>query len=364
MSKLSKRIPLGVLGEIVSTLGVLGASSLFARALSIAVASFASGLAQTGLLLLISQLAVGGVERKHNLKVEGFTITVDQAILVSFGALAIYLITSLISALASSSMAAQALAAGRKKLIESFFRASWAVQSEERLGHVQQLLTVNCENIGNVILMISSGLQALLALLALLGGAFFVDPTAAALVLLFGALLFGMLQPFNKLSRRASLRLSKDGQAMATHVTEYTRLAREFRVFGVESRAIAVLEQGNVRAATSFRRSRNLSGVTPVVYQSMALAFVVAGVAELAIRSSHNLAASGAVLLLILRSLTYGSSLQSTSLQLSSYQAFLDGLREDLERYISYPRAVIQDKLPTTFDLQCQDIAFSYDGKT
>ena len=151
---------------------------------------------------------------------------------------------------------------------------------------------------------------------------------------------------------------------MATHVTEFTRLAREFRVFGVESQAMSVLNVGNVRAGSSFRRSRNVSGITPVLYQSMAFGFILVGVAELTTHFGRNIAASGAVLLLLLRSLTYGSAIQSVSLQLNAFQAFLDGLTDDLERYMAHPRSPNAAALPNEFDVEFKDVVFSYDGST
>ncbi len=68
---------------------------------------------------------------------------------------------------------------------------------------------------------------------------------------------------------------------MAVQVTEYTRLTREFRVFGVERAATDRLAARNHQAAISFRKSRLLGQTSPVVYQSFALAFVVVGLAVL-----------------------------------------------------------------------------------
>jgi ATP-binding cassette subfamily B protein len=355
--------PQGVPTDIWRTLRFLGAASLGRQITWIALWSLVSGLSQAALLVLVSQLAVGSVQHDRRISIEGLHLTTDRAIAACFGVLILSFVASLIAAYAGSSMSRRALEAGRSKMIDAFFGASWAVQSEERLGHVQQLLTVNCENIGNVILTIASGLQSVLSVIALLGAAFVVDPLAAGVVLSFGLLLFVVLRPFNKWGRRAAAHLSDASNEMATHVTEYTRLAREFRLFGVERRATSQLHDSNHDAASAFQHSRNLSQVNPVIYQTLALAFVIGGIALLSHHGGNDLASTGAVLLLVLRSLSYGSAIQSISLQLSSFQAFLDRLRADLVRYLDKPEAQGPKRVPNSFGLAFRDVTYSYDGR-
>jgi ATP-binding cassette, subfamily B, bacterial len=68
------------------------------------------------------------------------------------------------------------------------------------------------------------------------------------------------------------------------------------------------------------------------------------------------------VLLLILRTLSYGSGIQSISLQLSSFQAFLDTLRVDLVRYLDKPADDGPKRVPDRFGLAFQDVTYSYVG--
>ena len=178
--------------------------------------------------------------------------------------------------MSSSSLSSKALASARNKMIDAFFGASWTVQSQERLGHVQQLLTVNCETVGQIALAIAAGLQALLTVVALLAAAFLVSPIAAAVVLVFGILLQSALRPFNTWGRKASVRLSEDSHTMATLVTEYTRLTGEFRLFGVEQEATAELHRSNEIAARTFRKLRILSQLSGVTYQALALGLLSA----------------------------------------------------------------------------------------
>ena len=96
-----------------------------------------------------------------SLKLHGLSLSLHDSILICVALLILFSAASMAAAFASSSMSSAAVEAGRGKVIDSFFTASWGIQSAERLGHVQQLLTVNCENIGWVTLGISGGVQAL-----------------------------------------------------------------------------------------------------------------------------------------------------------------------------------------------------------
>lgn len=151
---------------------------------------------------------------------------------------------------------------------------------------------------------------------------------------------------------------------MAVQVTEYTRLTREFRLFGVEREATDRLAARNHQAATSLRKSRLLGQTSPVVYQSFALTFVVVGLAVLIGHPGTDLAATGAVLLLSLRSLTYGSSIQSTSQQLRSFEGFLDGIEADIERYRARPPESDDIRTPDSFDITFDGVSFAYDRAT
>lgn len=352
----------GGITNLLTMLKFLGVSSLYRRLIWLSVWSVVAGLAQAGLLIILSELAVSSAQGHKRLELVGHSSSVELALLLSTSLLILFFITSVLTALASSALSRAALESGRREMIDAFFSASWSNQAEERLGHIQQLLTVNCEALGKVVISLATGLQSGLALLALLTAAFIVDPISAGAVLIIGILLFVTLRPFNVWSRRASLRLSTDSQSMATLVTEYTRLTREFRLLGVQDHAVNQLQDCNREAAQSYQRSKSLLQVVPAVYQTLALTFVIMGVGALVVHQGLNLAALGAVLLLALRSLAYGSTMQSSSQQIRSDGAFIESLKVELDRYTQDPREHGGTSRPLTFDIRLENVSFSYDG--
>jgi len=348
---------------MLATLKVLGVRSLPRQLAWLATCSFFSGLAQASLLVIVSEFAVNAAKGKNHLEVHGYSFSLPDAIFLSATFLLLYSLASIAVALSSSSISSTALASARNKMIDAFFGASWTVQSQERLGHVQQLLTVNCETVGQIALAIAAGLQALLTVVALLAAAFLVSPIAATVVLVFGILLQSALRPFNTWGRKASVHLSEDSHTMATLVTEYTRLTGEFRLFGVEHEATAELHRSNEIAARTFRRLRTVSQLSGVTYQVLALAFVVCAFAVVAGHTGSNLASIAAVLLLMLRSMTYGATVQATSQQLRSYSGFLDGIKCELDRFSENRHESGTGELPASFDINVKNVSFAYDER-
>jgi ABC-type multidrug transport system fused ATPase/permease subunit len=357
------RTPTSSISGMLATLRLLGVVSLNRQLAWLATCSFFSGVAQASLLVLVSEFAVNSTQGKTHLQVHGHSVSIADAIFLSAMLLLVFLVAGIAGALISSSMASKALSASRNSMIDSFFHASWPVQSQERLGHIQQLLTVNCENVGNIVQGMAAGLQALLMVAALLIAAFLVNPITAAIVLVLGILLSTALRPFNRWTRRASVNLSENSHTMATLVTEYTRLTREFRVFGVEREAVAYLERSSEIAATTYRKMKLLLQASPVVYQTLALAFIVGALALVSGHTKGNLGPIAAVLILTIRSMYYGSVIQSTSQQLRSFGGFLDTIRLDLEHFRHNQYELGDEAVPTSFDIRVQDVSFSYDHR-
>jgi ATP-binding cassette subfamily B protein len=350
--------------SLVRALRSLGVSSLVGRVLGLSVLSFIAGLSQAGLLVVLSQLALSSARSSGKLSLKGVSLSVDQAVLASAVLLVLFCSAALAAAATTSSISRTVLETGRRPMVDGFFGANWAVQSDERLGNVQQLITVNCDNLAGVVVSLATGLQSLLSVVALLGAAFVVNPLAAAGTFVLGVALFSLLRPINTWSRRAAASLAADMRTMGTLVTEYTRLARDFRMFGVQHRATEVLDQRNRRAAQSYGRNRRIGLFVPVVYQTFALAFIIIGLTAISRQNGNTLGATGAVLLLILRSLTYGSSIQSTSQQLRSYDAFLDGLQTELARFSAAQPFEATLPWPTNFGVTFDNVSFTYDDKT
>jgi ABC-type multidrug transport system fused ATPase/permease subunit len=150
---------------------------------------------------------------------------------------------------------------------------------------------------------------------------------------------------------------------MATLVTEYIRLAREFRLFGVEKEATAGLLDSNEVAARTQRQVALLGQLVTVIYQMLALTFIICAFAVIAGHKTHDLGAIAAVLLLILRSLSYAAGTQGSIQGVRSNGGFLDTAAQELDRYSQNAYEVESGELPTSFDVRVRGLSFAYDGR-
>ena len=148
---------------------------------------------------------------------------------------------------------------------------------------------------------------------------------------------------------------------MATRVTEYSRLARDFRLFGVEPKIMDTL-RGMIRdTGRIYRRSAINGSIAPTLYQSFALGIVVAIVL---IGSGHEtFAKNGFALILVMRCIGYGAGVQGSIQGLRGSQGMLEDLMFDLNRFDA-ARITAGGAVPESFEVDFDSVEYSYDGMT
>ena len=347
--------------SVLAVFRTLGLSSLRVKMALFISISIVGALSQAILLLVISEVALGDVEGKRSFHGLGPTLTQRDAIIVLCVAFPLFFITNIATTLISTSVSEQALRATRTHVVDGFFRSNWALQSTERLGHLQHLLVQNSSSTAGIVGSITSGIQSLLMACGLLGVALAVDPAAAIAVIVIGFALLQALRPLNARGKRLNKQLSQSTRAMATRVTEFTRLARDFRLFGVEPKIMDTL-RGMIRdTGRIYRRSAINSSIAPTLYQSFALGIVVVIVL---IGSGHSeFAKNGFALILVMRGIGYGASVQGSFQSLRGSQGMLEDLMSDLNRFDD-ARITTGGPVPESFEVDFDSVEYSYDGTT
>jgi len=70
-----------------------------------------------------------------------------------------------------------------------------------------------------------------------------------------------------------------------------------------------------------------------------------------------------AVLLLMLRSMTYSATVQATSQQLRSYSGLLDSIKCELDRFSENRYDSGTGELPASFEINVKNVSFAYDER-
>ena len=111
-------------------------------------------------------------------------------------------------------------------------------------------------------------------------------------------------------------------------------LHRKRRVFNVGSAIERRLGEAIDESSTTSRRLTLYKQLVPGLYQSIALLLVLAGLAVVSGTSTGNVASLGAVVLLLLRSISYGQMLQVATNDLYETAPYLRAIRDQERLYL------------------------------
>jgi ATP-binding cassette, subfamily B, bacterial len=303
----------------------------------LAIASVFSGLAEAGILAVVAQVAASLVDGASyvgaNIGPLQVRATVGTLLALASVLAVIRLALQVPISLLPARIAADVYARLGKDLFDSFTRASWAVQSQDREGHVQEMMTNQLAQSTIGALQLAGLLTALLCFLVLMLSALALDVGAALVILVVATLLFGLLRPLTALGRRRSYALSQAQMNYAGGIGEAVRVAEETQVFGVGAAQRRRIGHLVGAAQEDFFRTQLLGRLIPNLYQSLLLLIIVAGLAGLYAAGSSHVASLGAVVLLLVRAGTYGQQIQGSYQFVRQALPFVERLQEAEERY-------------------------------
>ena len=329
------------------------------RFAGIAASSFVAGLMEAAALILLTQVAVGSAADLSALP-HGLDISPRSALAICAAMLVGKLLLSALAMRLGAGMASEALVNSRKTLLEAFLKSSWSAQSTDRLGDLQQTLTVNVDRVAFMILSATAVISSGLSVVVMLGSSLVISPVAALVTIAAGSLLFIGLRPLGDRAKRSATLHARAGRRYATQVTEVARLAREVKVHAVEQPVADQIADLSAESAATWRQTRILGGLLPQLYQSIALLLVVAGLAVASELGPDQLASVGATVLLLVRSVSYGQQLQGAVQQQRELSPYLVELDDELRRYESARDDFGDAPLERVSSLQFADVGFSY----
>jgi ABC-type multidrug transport system fused ATPase/permease subunit len=314
-----------LLGERRGTVAALASSSIL------------SGFTEAGVLALIAQIAatlVGGDSKVHT----KFGLFDLHASVGSLFAVAIVLALLRLMLQAPLSILPARIAADvqrdlRTGLFHAFTRASWEVQSDDREGHLQEIMTSQVMQATSGALQATTLLTALFTFLVLMISALALNAAAAAAVLGAALALFALLRPLRAIGMRRARALSKAQMEYAGGVGETVRVAEETQVFGVGAAQRERIDALVTAARELFFRTQMLSRLIPNLYQSLIYLLLVASLAGLYAAGSGHAASLGAVVLLLVRAGSNGQQVQSSYQGLQQSLPFIERLQDARGRY-------------------------------
>ena len=132
-----------------------------------------------------------------------------------------------------NSLSTRTTAETREMLLGGFLGASWSLQSGERSGRLQEVVSTFANQAGASVSLFSATLVSLFSLFAFGFTAFFVNAAAALIVAVVAVLMGLCLRPIRSRVRRQAQRAATAGLDMSTWISELANGMLEVRVFDV-----------------------------------------------------------------------------------------------------------------------------------
>lgn len=327
----------------------------------LSLVSLGSALLEALFIVLLTAIGLALVGKSDTVgPAFGQTLPVSTALIVAAVSLASRVALSLWGVKVSARLTATVTTAQRHRLSHAYLRTSWAVQQSEPAGRLQELLTSFVARITNTVSTLSSAITAGLSLIAFLGTGLAVDPLSTGAVLIALAIVGGVLTPIRRAIRRRSKRNAQAGLAFANAVSELGSLGLEMQTYGAESHFEARIDQLTHETTLTQRRTQELQGALPHLYMSLAYGAILAGVAIVSLADVVELSVVGAVMLLMLRSLSYGQQLSTASATIAGSFPFLEGVEERVRRYTEAAATPGTVRPTAVVPLDADEVAFAY----
>jgi ABC-type multidrug transport system fused ATPase/permease subunit len=328
---------------------------------ALVVASVLAGLSEAVILAVLAQGALLLVNHKSGVSLGGVHLNLTSLFILGIACAFLRLGSLVVTCFVPARISDNTQARLRNELFAAFTRASWELQSRDREGHLQELLTNQISAATAAFTTAAGMIVSLLMFGVLLVSALVLNVLAALLVLVLAIALSGLLRPLGRLGNQYAGAVSLGLINYAGGVSEAVRLAEEAHVFGVE----ASQRRRNDEKISAFRgsnvRANFFGGLAPGVYQSLIYLLLILALVGLDALGTGHIAALGAVVLLLVRSGAYGQQVQTCIQTLRQTQPYVERVQEAADRYDASVPLTGDTPLDTVRSLRFEHVCFSYD---
>lgn len=357
-SKVEREEPLlplvrSVTGPVRGSVAVITLTSLFV------------GLAESGVLVLVAHagVALSGADDAADLAVGPFDAgawSVGTLIILALVLAVVRFAAQVANVWFTTRLVTEVSGRLRRETLTDYLASSWGVQSEERRGHLQDLMTSFVMNIATALISCAGAVSAALTFAVMVLTALVVDPLAALAVAVTVAVLFAGLRPLSRLARSYARRRATAGLDYANSVNEMADATQDMRVFGVEDAAQRRVTARSDTFERLYHNARVLQGLVPTTYQGVAMLVVVGGLGALHWSGATRIASLSALVLLFVRAAAYGQQLQTYLQQINTTSPYIELLRDARARFREGAEPSGDAELGPVTTLELRRVGFGY----
>jgi len=331
------------------------------RLVILSVTAAIGGFAEAAVLVLVARIALAVAQHEQSVDIGPVSVSRNALIALAAGLVVFRVLLQLLQAHLNAKMEIAVLTRTRRTLIRDYLGAGWSLQSLQREGRLQELLTSYSASAAAAVSWVAMLAVSIFSLIAFIATALVVNVIASLVIAATALLLSLLFRPLRSAVRRRASRVASASLDFATGVTELTTNLQEVRVFGVEgevSRRLDSLIDNEARA--SYGRWL-LSNSIPAIYQGMALLLVVAALAVAASAGAGGVSSLGAIALIMLRSLSYGQGIQGAIQSLNEFAPYLEALSTEEARYKAAAEPIDGDPVGNVGTLSFENVHYSYE---
>lgn len=304
------------------------------------VLSAVAGLLEAVVLVLAVRAAVGVAEGDERMDIHvpllgDYSTSIPALLWCAAAAVVLSAGAGLLVSGAMASTAGRVLNNTRSATLRAYSKASWNRQARSRDGALQETVSNHAVQVSELSLSLIKMLSGAISLLAILGAALFVDVTVTAAVVAVGVVVVLVLRPLAMLTRKRAARFVDANTRFGETVAESSTLALEMRVFGVEDAETQRLVGASRQAASEYSRTRFASNSTSTLYRNAAILFLVVAIGVLWSVTELVLSTVGAVVLLMVRALSYAQQTHTASQRVNERAPNLVALDESVGDFVA-----------------------------
>ena len=248
----------------------------------------------------------------------------------------------------------------RTRIFRVYSNASWDVQSRDREGTLQEIMTNQTSQATGGALQATSLVSTSLVFVILMGFAIALSPTAAGAIFVIAVGLFALMRPLRMLGAKRSRELSRAQVRYAGAIAEANRLAEESQVFGVTYAQYDRMLGFVGRCRNLFYRTQVIAKAVPNVYQSLIFVLLVVGLMVLNSTGAHHEGRLLAIVLLLFRAAQNAQSMQGAYQSLQQSIPFIDRLQRAEARYEASAPVRGTEPLVEISTLAFEEVSFAY----
>lgn len=326
-----------------------------------AATALVGGVTEAAFLVVLTRAAFAITKGQKSIgTIAGVHLSVASTVLVALVLVLLRIAMAVVSNIISASLNAEVTRSLRSRLARAFLRSSWPAQQAGRAGQLQELVTSYSNSGSSLVASFAAGVVAAFNLLAMLTLALGVD-TYGSLITIGALGVLGIaLRPLRRRVQIEARLFADDAMRLALATNEVSGLGMVVHTFDVREAVGDRVADLLAAGADSNRRLTSVRGLVPAIYTGLAYLALVGAIGLASAWDTTALTSLGAVMLVMLRSLSYGQQLQTAYGNVASSIPQVADIFSEIERYEANEYVDHGDPVLGVCPLALEDVSFEY----